>query len=86
MSFFEKRQDQKQILADQERSVGIAPEEPVVSVPAVPVPVAPEPVESSRSQTASHNVSIHATKKRTLKKKTFCTGLDRQDIFIFVIK
>ena len=54
--FFEKVPDPKQILADQDRSVEITPEEPVVPVPAVPVPVAQEPAETSRSETASHNL------------------------------
>ena len=55
-SFFDKMPDPKQMLADQDRSVEITPEEPVVPVPAVPVPVAPEPAETSRSETASHNL------------------------------
>ena len=79
--FFEKVPYPKQILAGQDSSVGIAPEEPVGPVPAVPIPVAPEAAENSRSETASHNllfstpvndinldVSIHATKKRILTK------------------
>ena len=73
-SFFQKMPDPKQILAGQDSSVGIAPEEPVGPVPAVRIPVAPEAAENSRSETASHNllfstpvndinldVSIHAT-------------------------
>ena len=41
-SFFEKVPDPKQILAGQDSSVGIAPEEPVGPVPAVPILVATE--------------------------------------------